>query len=275
MASVFYILYDLYKNIFICPICAKKLTANDGNLICENNHTFNISKKGVVALQRRTQYYDSSIYTKELFESRKAFILSGVYDKLHTEIANIIKNKFDNAFVLDIGSGEGSHLNGIIKKCEGIKGAIALDISKPAIDLASGYLENGVLPIVGDCNNLPLMDKSVDVALDILSPLLISETFRVIKDNGIIIKVIPCENYLKEVRTALLKNEYTKTDEVLANIKQKANIIKSIKVNYKCELTKEQSDNLLKMTPLGANSSNKVEQLHSVTIDLLVLVLAK
>lgn len=268
-------LYKKHQKLVRCPICSAEVTANKECLKCKNNHTFNISKKGVVALQRKTNYYASDIYTKELFEARKYLILSGVYDKLHTEIANIISSRFSSPTIIDIGSGEGSHLKGIINSCDSTSGAIALDISKPAIELASCYLEDGILPLVADSNNLPFMDGTIDVALDILSPLLISETLRALKDGGIIIKVIPCENYLKEIREAVGIREYTKNEEVLNNIKQKLTVIDSKKLQYSVSLTKEQSDNLIKMTPMTSGVKAEGVVLQGVTIDLMIIIATK
>ncbi len=57
--------------------------------------------------------------------------------------------------------------------------------------------------MIGDLANLPLLDNSIDILLNLLSPANYQEFARVLKPGGLLIKVIPGSEYLKEVRQAL------------------------------------------------------------------------
>ena len=84
-----------YKNnhtIFKCPICNSNINIIGENIVCELNHTFNISKKGVAVLMKSFKYKEDKVYTKKLFENRKKFIKGHFYD----EVDKIISEKIQS-----------------------------------------------------------------------------------------------------------------------------------------------------------------------------------
>ena len=262
-----------------CPICKAGLDKEGNSIKCENFHTFNISKKGTVVLQSKSKLYASSLYTTDLFKNRRQFISYGLYDSVYDKIVSYIKPIItNNSTILDLGSGEASHLKNIMSKLEAKCVGVALDISKPAIELASDFVYNNILPVVADTNNLCFKDNSVSVVLDFLSPLMIKETLRVLKKGGMLVKVIPNTDYLKEVRTLINEKDYTKTAEVLNNIQQKVRVDKVISVKDVFNIDEDIKKALLKMTPLTKNKNLETTNLSSfnqITIDLLVLIIKK
>ena len=76
---------------------------------------------------------------------------------------------------------------------------MGIDISKEGITMASkAYF--GIIWCVADLTNFPLMNEQFDVIINILSPSNYEEFARVLKDDGILIKVVPGNSYLKELR---------------------------------------------------------------------------
>ena len=191
----------LNENISIlrCPVCKKSIKSiKESSVLCENNHCFNISKKGYVNLVKNNA---KTIYDKKLFESRSKIYEYGIYDELSKEIMDIVDkytSKKNANFVLDVGCGEGYYLNQLYSdekinsKCK----LFGIDISREGISLATRY-ENSILWSVSDLSNLPFENGKFDIIIDILSPSNYSEFTRVLNKGGVVIKVIPDEHYLK------------------------------------------------------------------------------
>ena len=82
----------LNENISIlrCPVCKKSIKyIKESSVLCENNHCFNMSKKGYVNLVKNNA---KTIYDKKLFESRSKIYEYGIYDELSKEIIDIVIN---------------------------------------------------------------------------------------------------------------------------------------------------------------------------------------
>lgn len=285
-------------NILLCPVCDERLFANDDyTLKCVNNHSYDISKKGVINLSGKS---NEKIYDSSLFVSRRAVIMDGLYEPLTDEIARIIKciwnENTSGINILDAGCGEGSFLNNIgsnlYKNSDKLNNInkIGIDLSKQGVDLASDYTDDS-LWLVGDIANTHLNSNSVDVILNILSPANYNEFKRLLADGGIVIKVIPGPNYLKEFRQLLRENDSNLTKKVndegpdnsgdsLAHSEKEMEILNQYRVNYKLSLNETEYNNMANMTPLthgkylstDAISNSGSQTTFEITIDLQILV---
>ncbi|QGU96382.1 methyltransferase domain-containing protein [Clostridium bovifaecis] len=175
----------------------------------------------------------------------------------------ISSDVFDKGKILDVGCGEGSHLNQVIGKLQKktrIKfDGVGIDISKEGIQVASKEYPNNVW-CVGDLAKNPFMDKKFDIILNILSASNYSEFNRIISDNGILIKVVPGSNYLKELR----KLFYYKTDKesysnekVLNHFNNNFPLVDKEQIQYTVALDRIDLENLIKMTPLSWSATEK------------------
>ncbi len=183
--------YNNLQSILICPLCSNNLIIDNNSLKCLNNHTFNISKKGTSILYKTSKLKKDKLYDKNLFINRRSFINCGFYDELHNKIIKIINN-YDNDIILDMGSGEGTHDIKIKSKINNANTSlIGIDLAKDGIDLFNDYMDDNFIGIMADLNNIPLTDESVDIILNILSPSNENEMSRLLKKDGIIIKVTP------------------------------------------------------------------------------------
>ena len=268
----------LIKNIhlFRCPICESQLCLQENSLMCEHHHLFDISKKGVVLLHKKYQKKIDEIYTKNLFINRRLFINEEFYLEVHEYIKDIIFDVGNNIQILDLGAGECSHL----KKIKGNQthSSIGIDLSYDAISLATDYLANDILPICCDLYNLPFTDNVFDIVLNFLSPINSKEVSRVLKDNGLIIKIVPTSEYLKELRNSLGLKEYQKEDEVLENLTEHYSIVSTKRIETEKTLSKTSLQHLFYMTPM--TSHNNIDNIaclsfDKITISLNVIVLKK
>ena len=278
----------IYENIHIfkCPICSNKMDIyNFKSLICSRNHCFDLSKNGYVNFLLNSSKTE---YDKAMLKSRNIICKNVFFEPMVEGISEIIvKYTGDNASlknnILDVGCGEGSHLNQIINKLHNKSKinyeGVGIDISKEGIQIASKEYPDNIW-CVGDLAKSPFMDKKFDVILSILSPSNYSEFNRIISNTGILIKVVPGSYYLKELRKVF----YDKTDrqtysneKVLRHFNNNFHLIGKERIYYTVELDKESLENLIKMTPLSWRvSKEKIQKainigLGSITVDFTIM----
>jgi 23S rRNA (guanine745-N1)-methyltransferase len=277
-------LVNKYVHVFSCPLCNSSMKVLDlKSLICLENHTFDFAKQGYVNMMNRST---NSHYDKELFKARQKIIIkSNLFTLLHQKISEIIIENMDalkgEIMIFDAGCGEGSHLQRILDECENITiRGIGLDISTEGIKIAASNYKESIW-LVGDLANSPLVDQSCNVILNILSPANYKEFKRVLVPDGLVIKVVPSINYLKELREALFndtdKKSY-KNDETVSLFNQHFHQADMLNLSYSMELTQKELTNLVQMSPLTWNTSQKdidriINQgISEVTVDLDLLV---
>lgn len=271
-------------DVFRCPICHQSMKVVDlKSLICSNNHTFDFAKQGYINLLTRPS---NQRYDKKLFKARQKIIIeSNLYASLHGQISKIIMEHLGEAHnptvILDAGCGEGSHLQRILDEWHnGATTGIGLDIAKEGIIIASKNYQNPVW-LVGDLVNIPLTDRSCHVVLNILSPANYLEFKRILAPGGIIVKILPHPNYLKELREVIFagsnKETYT-NDEAISLFKQHFDLASDFKFSHFKKLDQAEIMNLIQMSPLAWNAGKeKIDFLinrgfSGVTVDLDILV---
>ena len=120
---------------------------------------------------------------------------------------------------------------------------------------------------VASAFSLPFAENSADCVLSVFAPSAYEEFYRVLKSDGKLIKAIPLEEHLWELKCALYKEPYKnnpekRNDELFKLISQK-------EIKYKIKLTeKDNIENLFKMTPYyyktGREDAEKLLSLDSL-----------
>lgn len=254
-----------YKQLFYCPICQESVHVIEATVTCANGHLFDIAKKGYVNFYGKPSPAD---YDKHLFEARYQVIQSGMYAPLHDKLGSLLQG----THLLDIGCGEGSHLAQITARRQQQTIGIGFDISKAGITTAAKY-HPGHIWAVADLADSPFQTKKFDVLLNILSPANYQEFERLLAPNGLVLKVIPRANYLREIREQVLtieKVSYDNTDTI-AHFKERFPETKSYSMQYQWEIPEKLADTLWQMTPLTWGKERHC-RLSSVTVDLEVLI---
>lgn len=261
---------------FACPICQENLTLVETSLKCDNRHSFDLAKFGYVNLA--PQIKQSANYDKENFQNRQQILEAGLYQAILEGISDILATNPSAKTILDIGCGEGFYSRKL-QEAHPDKTFYAFDISKDSVQIAAKSEPNWAVNwFVGDLARLPIKDTSMDILLDIFSPANYGEFRRVLSKNGILIKVIPTENHLKEIRQ-LAQDQLTKKDYSNQDIKEHFQEHFSIQSSQIASLTKpitaEQRQALLSMTPLLFHvDQSKIDwsQLTEITIEAEILV---
>ena len=261
---------------FACPICQENLTLVESSLKCSNRHSFDLAKFGYVNLA--PQIKQSANYDKENFQNRQEILEAGFYQAILETISDLLARLETAKTILDIGCGEGFYSRKL-QESHSDKTFYAFDISKDSVQIAAKSEPNWAVNwFVGDLARLPIKDASMDILLDIFSPANYGEFRRVLSQNGILIKVVPTENHLKEIRQ-MVQDQLTKKDYSNLDIKDHFQEHFSIQASQIASLTKpitaEQRQALLSMTPLLFHiDQTKIDwtQLTEITIEAEILV---
>ena len=261
---------------FACPICQENLTLVESSLKCNNRHSFDLAKFGYVNLA--PQIKQSANYDKENFQNRQQILEAGFYQAILEVVSDLLSNSKNAKTILDIGCGEGFYSRKLQERHPD-KTFYAFDISKDSVQIAAKSEPNWAVNwFVGDLARLPIKDASMDILLDIFSPANYGEFRRVLSKDGILIKVIPTKNHLKEIRQKVLDqltNKDYSNQDIKEHFQEHFTILSSQTASLTKTITAEQLQALLSMTPLLFHiDQSKIDwsQLTEITIEAEILV---
>lgn len=261
---------------FACPICQENLTLLETNFKCCNRHSFDLAKFGYVNLA--PQIKQSANYDKENFQNRQQILEAGFYQAILDAVSDLLASSKTTTTILDIGCGEGFYSRKL-QESHSEKTFYAFDISKDSVQIAAKSEPNWAVNwFVGDLARLPIKDDNMDILLDIFSPANYGEFRRVLSKDGILIKVIPTENHLKEIRQRVqdqLTNKEYSNQDIKEHFQEHFTILSSQTASLTKTITAEQLQALLSMTPLLFHvDQSKIDwsKLTEITIEAEILV---
>lgn len=257
-----------------CPRCGSAFTLTDSSLVCVNRHCYDLSRRGYVNLapahDQAAEKYDA-----ELFDSRRLVFERGFYQPVAEAIARWLPDA--PITVLDAGCGEGYYARLLAQQFPQMQ-ILGLDISRDAIT-AAARAPGRTNWLVADLKHLPVADSAADVVLDVLTPADYAEFGRVLKPDGLLIKVIPGSDYLCEVRKAVAPwlrsgDSYDNT-RVIEHLKEHAQVMDECEVRITRPLEGDESHAFLRMTPMTFSVPEDVLDglsLPQITIHMHVLL---
>lgn len=135
--------------------------------------------------------------------------------------------------------------------------------------------------IVGNLADIPLFNSTFDVLLNVLTPANYKEFGRLLKKDGILIKVVPGSDYLREVRQCvseqLLNKDYS-NDSTVGYFSENMSLIERRCVRYSLPVTQDQARLFLQMTPMTFHvdtttlASERIAEIQEMTIHLELLI---
>lgn len=284
-------LFSEYAGLFRCPLCTSPMRLVDlKSLICTNHHCFDLAKKGYVNFSTRPL---QTKYDRQMFSSRRVIQEKGLFSLLDTKISEIILDQIihnkimpfrKTAVILDAGCGEGSHLPAVLEKLAQSSRmdfiGVGLDISKEGILMAASKYKH-CLWCVGDLARSPFTGQQFDFILNILTPANYADFKRILAPGGTVIKVIPNQDYLRELRNIFYdqtsKQTYSSND-ILQLFKSKFKTVTKKRLKYSAALNRTWIEPLVHMTPLSWGITEERRQqvlqmnLKEITVDLTILV---
>lgn len=263
--------------VLLCPLCKKPLRQSEsGSLQCVKKHCFDLSRRGYVNFAPGK---GAQKYSKELFECRHAVFQDGFYEPVTQALAALLlaRGKKPVATVLDAGCGDGYYAREISARMPNRCEVYAFDLSRDAIDLAARG-ENRVHWMVADLTTIPIKSGRIDTVLDIFTPANYAEFSRVLAPGGLLIKVIPGEEYLAQLRkaaSAQLRHAAYSNERVTDYFEKHFTLIEQKRITHTLPVTQAQLQNFAKMTPMmfGVDVSMlALSDIADITIDVEILV---
>lgn len=265
----------------LCPVCKNQLRKINNSAVCLNGHTFDYAKEGYLyLLNPNSKNSLDPGDNKEMVLARHSFLSEGFYKPLADEISKTVNDVFDFPIsLIDAGVGTGYYLHSLICSRDFEDDIFTgADISKYAAKKAA-KLNPSAQICVASVFDMPYPDKCADVVLCVFSPYAMSEYSRILKDNGILIVVCPCENHLIELRKSLYEN-VRPVDSPLNTEHFDITEYKRVSFCFKLK-NKKQICDLLAMTPyvyrapLQAIEKLKENNEMSLTADFRLYILKK
>lgn len=276
-----------YSSLFQCPVCGLAMEINENRtLLCRNRHGFDTAKPGYISLLTKAVKSD---YGKAMFEARNLVCRSGFFRPLierigQTILKHISGGRAEPVTVLDAGCGEGSQLAQLADvwkrgTTDAFLGA-GLDLSKEGVAIAAREYA-GLIWCVGDLARSPFRDQSFDVILNVLSASNYGEFSRLLRKDGMLIKVIPGSGHLRQLRHALYdrspKQAYS-NEKTRALFMRHFDMLDEQQIRYDVALQEGQLEPLVRMTPLSWGARDEQIQqalqlaIREVAADFTVLV---
>ena len=256
--------------LFRCPYCKASLSLAGNAWVCTRKHTFDLAAKGYCNLAPgKGDFYDAP-----LFAARRDVFARGFFTPLYEALDACAAGR--NGLWLDAGCGEGSGLRAV-GRAAGLR--VGVDLAKDGIQLAASGTADSIVWLVGDLARLPLADETVAVLLNVLSPANYAEFTRVLAPGGLVMKVIPGESYLQELRTSF----YDGTEAAAHSAENTAEVFRqafpggtSTRVQYTIHAEPALLALLADMTPLGRNVSAAAKAAFArdakdITADFIIL----
>lgn len=257
-----------------CPICHGALLLAGNSLVCEKRHCYDMARQGHVNFVPNQK---DSFYTKALFESRAAVFAAGVFEPVIAALEAAIETYVpaENAVLVDAGCGEGYYAKRVCPQRRMVR--LGFDLSKEAVRLAARGQKEAFF-FAADLKNIPLQDHVADVLLDVFTPANYAEFGRVLKKDGVVMKLAPRSSYLKELRTAagdLLRHREYDGGDVERYANERMDMLHQQAITYTLDVSQELLHHLARMTPMLAGvdvDALDLSGVRSITIDEVLYV---
>ena len=274
-------------SVLVCPVCGGGLglAAAGRSLTCSAGHSFDIARQGYVNLYRGKPVNE---YSKESFRQRQQILEKGMYAHILEEICSFLQAVCGAGrprLLLDAGCGEGYYTREIAARLGGCGlDFYGVDLSRDSVQLAAstanqaGGAASAIKWLVADIGHLPVRDDSVDFLLDIFTSANYEEFQRILSPDGYLIKVIPGEGHVKELREAAssqLHHKDYKERKGAAVFSEHFETILNKTVSQTFAVTPEERDVFIHMTPLLFHvDKTKVDwsAVHSITVEGQLLI---
>lgn len=225
----------------LCPICNNPLI-HKNNLYSCGTHNYDLARSGYLNLLPPNKKKSLSPGdNKEMFQARKKVLENGYYKKLENALIEAIR-ELSPKTLLDVGCGEGTltkSFSHFVEQCFGV------DISKEGI-LKASKQDKQSFYIVASANRLPFSDNSIDVVVNCFAPINGKEIKRILKRDGVILKVTPAPYHLIELKEKVYPKVYfNPSPTCIDGFYEKERFI----VEEKRVYSKEMAQNIFMMTP--------------------------
>ena len=238
-------------SLFCCPLCGGTLQVTDSAYLCTHRHTFDRAAKGYVNLlppnRKNSKEPGDDI---DSLRARQRFLNAGFYAPLAERIAALAAEYCpQNAAVLDCCCGEGYYTRVLRRKLtdEGkTPRCAAFDIARTGVRYAATRSDPTEYAVAG-VFHIPAASERFDLALLCFAPYCDTELTRILKPNGVLLRVLPGKRHLFALKELLYDSPYENDEagDPVSVLKREA----VHRVQSTIRLNSAQAVDLLAMTP--------------------------
>lgn len=199
-------------SFFRCPLCGAGLTDCGPALRCPGGHSYDKAKEGytnLLPVSRKNSKAPGD--DKGMVAARRAFLDQGWYEPLREALSRLaVRFTGASPVLLDVGCGEGYYTAGIreaLLQAGKTPRTAGVDISKFSLQKAAKRYR-GIEFAVASAYRLPVADGSVELLLNVFSPLALEEFRRVLQPGGFYFYAVPAARHLWEMKEALYDSPY-------------------------------------------------------------------
>ncbi len=202
-----------WRTAFVCPVCRRALYCQEQTLRCSGGHSYDRARAGYVNLLQSQRSGDKRHGDDALMvAARTRFLDGGYYDCLLNELAAQAAKHAPEGPVtlLDAGCGEGRYTARVAAALEAAGHpltAAGVDISRTAL-AAAHRRDAGLQLAVGSVYDLPLASHSCHLVMNVFAPCPAGEYARVLRRRGVLLRTIPLERHLWELKAAVYDTPY-------------------------------------------------------------------
>ena len=260
-----------------CPLCKGALTHQGTSLRCPKGHAFVVSSRGYANLlphQKPLKGYD-----RAFFRERRALMEQGLYDHVAAMLVDALKQylpaREERPLVVDAGCGEGTYARAV-RDALGCR-MLAFDLSKDAAYVAAAG-NSDVCWAVADVADIPVRDGAASAVVDAFTPANYSEFVRILKPGGILAKIVPGSEHMRELRHAargLIRSESYSNERVASYFAEHFEEVGRLRATQTVELDPAQARSLKAMTPVlfGVDARERdAVPVDRITVDAELLV---
>lgn len=179
-----------------CPVCADPLTLDGHTARCAKGHAYDLAKQGYLNLLP-TASNGIEGDSAAMVGARTVFLGTGHYAAIRDALI-LEAGPLGDDLVVEVGAGTGYYLTGVLGTSERRRG-IALDVSKYAARRAA-KVDPRIASVVCDAwRELPLVDGSAKLLLNVFAPRNAKEMARVLAPDGRLLVVTPNQRHLAEL----------------------------------------------------------------------------
>lgn len=184
--------------------CGHALVRSENGISCAAGHHFDRAREGYWNL---TQPQDKKSSTpgdhRNAVFARHRWLERGHAAGLITALQSWIPDSSPHLRVLDLGCGDGTFGPALFPKQANTY--CGIDLSKPAIKLASRRWPDATWVLANADRGLPVADASVECVVSLFGRRPVGEISRVLSENGCCIVAVPGEDDLIELREQVQK----------------------------------------------------------------------
>ena len=187
-------------DLLACPQCRSPVELDEGAILCDAGHTFDVARQGYVTLMTGAGgKFDGD--SPEMIAARADFLGGGSFDPLMDAVADAVvagAGAGEDPRILEIGAGTGHYLARVLDATPTGRG-IGLDVSKYAARrIARAHPRAGA--VVADVwQHLPVRDHVLSHVLCVFAPRNADEAHRVLAEHGSLVVLTPTERHLGEL----------------------------------------------------------------------------